>query len=221
MSKAEKIIDAIKEQGMIPLFYHDDAEVCYEVVNALYEGGVRIVEFTNRGEQALDNFKYLLKKRDKQWPDLLLAIGTIKTVKDAKAFLKAGADFIISPGIVEKVGKTIQAEGVLWVPGCMTTTEIMLAESCGAKLIKLFPGTLLGPSFVNAIKELFPGISFMPTGGVDLEQANLKAWFDAGVCAVGMGSKLITKEILKNRQYDILVNRTTEAISLLRSVRTN
>jgi 2-dehydro-3-deoxyphosphogluconate aldolase/(4S)-4-hydroxy-2-oxoglutarate aldolase len=221
MSKAEKIIDAIKEQGMIPLFYHDDAEVCYEVVNALYEGGVRIVEFTNRGEQALDNFKYLLKKRDKQWPDLLLAIGTIKTGKDAKAFLKAGADFIISPGIVEKVGKTIQAEGVLWVPGCMTTTEIMLAESCGAKLIKLFPGTLLGPSFMNAIKELFPGISFMPTGGVDLEQANLKAWFDAGVCAVGMGSKLITKEILKNRQYDILVNRTTEAISLLRSVRTN
>lgn len=219
MSKADKIITAIMQQGMIPLFYHDDKDVCYEVVDALYKGGVRIVEFTNRGPRALDNFKQLLKKRDKQWPDLLLAIGTIKTVKDAKFFIKAGADFIISPGIVEKVGKTIQDAGILWVPGCMTTTEIMLAESCGAKLVKLFPGNLLGPAFMNAIKELFPGIAFMPTGGVDLEQGNLKAWFDAGVCAVGMGSKLITKDILQNRQYDVLVNRTTEAIFLIQSVR--
>ncbi|RYG44777.1 MAG: bifunctional 4-hydroxy-2-oxoglutarate aldolase/2-dehydro-3-deoxy-phosphogluconate aldolase, partial [Chitinophagaceae bacterium] len=112
MSKADKIITAIMQQGMIPLFYHDDAEVCYEVVDALYKGGVRIVEFTNRGPHAVENFKQLLKKRDKQWPDLLLAIGTIKTVKDAKLFIKTGPDFIISPGIVEKVGKTIQDAGI-------------------------------------------------------------------------------------------------------------
>ncbi len=219
MSKPEKIIEIIKEQGMIPLFYHADEEVCYDVVKALYEGGIRIIEFTNRGEKAIDNFKYLLKKRDKEWPDLLLAIGTIKNVKDAKAFIKAGADFIISPGIVEKVGKTVQEADLLWIPGCMTTTEIMLAESCGAKLVKLFPGNLLGPGFMSAIKELFPGLLFMPTGGVEVERGNLKGWFDAGVCAVGMGSKLITKDVLINKQYDKMVQMTKDALALIEEVR--
>jgi 2-dehydro-3-deoxyphosphogluconate aldolase / (4S)-4-hydroxy-2-oxoglutarate aldolase len=221
MSKPEKIIAMIKEQGMIPLFYHDDQDVCYEVVKALYEGGVRIIEFTNRGEKAIDNFKHVLKKRDKEWPDLLLAIGTIKNVKDAKAFMKAGADFIISPGIVEKVGKTVQESGLLWIPGCMTTTEIMLAESCGAKLVKLFPGNLLGPGFMSAIKELFPGLLFMPTGGVEVERGNLKGWFDAGVCAVGMGSKLITKDILINKQFDKMAQQAKDALAMIKEVRAN
>lgn len=219
MSKAEKMIHAITEQGTIPLFYHDDVHICVGVVDALYKGGVRIIEFTNRGPKAVDNFKYLLNERDKQWPGLLLAIGTIKTVQDAKVFMKAGADFIISPGMLDKVGQTIQEADILWVPGCMTPTEIMLAESCGAKLVKLFPGNLLGPGFVTAVKEVFPGISFMPTGGVDIERENLRAWFAAGVCAVGMGSKLITKDMLNTRQFDLLAQRTKDALELIRSVR--
>jgi 2-dehydro-3-deoxyphosphogluconate aldolase/(4S)-4-hydroxy-2-oxoglutarate aldolase len=219
MSKAEKIIHAITEQGTIPLFYHEDPGVCHGVVDALYKGGVRLIEFTNRGPRAVDNFMYLLKERDKLWPGLLLAIGTIKTVHDASVFVNAGADFIISPGILDKVGQTIHAADRLWIPGCMTPTEIMLAESCGAKLVKLFPGNLLGPGFVTAVKEVFPGISFMPTGGVDIEKENLRAWFAAGVCAVGMGSKLITKDMLNNRQFDLLAQKTKDALELIRSVR--
>jgi len=209
----------IAGQGMIPLFYHNDKTLCYEVVRALYAGGARIIEFTNRGEKAIDNFKHLLMKRDTEWPDLLLAIGTIKDEKDAKAFIKSGADFIIAPGIVQEVAKTARESDLLWVPGCMTTTEIMLAESSDASLIKLFPGNVLGPLFLSAIKEIFPGIRFMPTGGVEVEKENLREWFKAGVCAVGIGSKLVTNDILVNKHFDNLAQRTKDALAMVKEIK--
>lgn len=219
MARSKSVIDRIKDQGILPLFYHDSADVCRQVVGTLYDAGIRIVEFTNRGENAVDNFKQLLKWRDQNWPGLVLAIGTIKTVKDAKPFIKAGADIIISPGIVEEVGERAHDNGILWIPGCMTTTEIMLAEANAARLVKLFPGSLLGPGFVSSVKELFPSMDFMPTGGVEVEHENLAAWFKSGVIAVGLGSKLITKSILENRQYDQLKESTQNVLELVRSVR--
>lgn len=221
MKKSKKVIELIKQQGMVPLYYHDDREVCFEVAKALYQAGIRFLEFTNRGREALTNFKYLLKKRDEQMPDLLLAVGTIKNVSDAKTFIKTGADSVISPGIVPGIGEITHDAGLLWVPGCMTSTEIMLAENCDAGLVKLFPGHLLGPGFMSAIRELFPAMNFMPTGGVKAEPENLKAWFSAGVCAVGMGSKLISKEILAGRRYDELTRLSVEALGIINEVRTS
>lgn len=220
MVKNECIIEQIKTQGLLPLFYHENADVCCEVVKALYEAGIRIIEFTNRGKNARENFKQLLKKRDKEWPDLLLAIGTVKNVEDAKTFIKTGADFIICPGIVKEVGKKVQDANLLWIPGCMTTTEIMLAENCGAGLVKLFPGNLLGPGFMSAIRDLFPEMHFMPTGGVEIQTENLKAWFGAGVCAVGMGSKLISSHVLVNKEYGKITQLAAEAIGIIRAIRT-
>lgn len=219
MIKTKNIIVQIRQQGLIVLFYHDDVKVCYEVVRALYKGGIRIIEFTNRGKNALANFKYLLKKRDEEWGDLLLAIGTIKIVKEAEIYIKAGADFIISPGVIKEVGEAVQEADLLWMPGCMTTTEIMLAEECGAGLVKLFPGNLLGPGFMRAIRELFPGMYFMPTGGVEAEHENLKAWFDAGVCAVGMGSQLVSKHLLVNKQYNKITQLAIRTRCIINKVR--
>lgn len=213
------IIKKIAEQGMLPLYFHPDPTVSVEVLKALYAAGIRAVEYTNRGEAALDNFKLLKETRDSELPELLLGIGTIKRKKEAKAFMKAGADFIIAPGMIEEVAETVHKEEMLWIPGCMTTTEIIRAEDAGAKLIKLFPGNLLGPSFVSAIKELFPDLYFMPTGGVEVSKDNLTGWFKSGVVAVGMGSKLITKEILANKDYSQLASKTKEAIALVNEVR--
>lgn len=213
------IIKRITEQGVLPLYFHKDATVSVEVLKALYAAGIRAVEYTNRGEEALDNFKLLKETRDQELPEMLLGIGTIKRKKDAKAYIKAGADFIIAPGIIEEVAEAVHKEEMLWIPGCMTPTEIIRAEEAGAKMVKLFPGNLLGPGFVSAIKELFPGISFMPTGGVEVSKDNLMGWFKSGVVAVGMGSKLITKEILENKDYATLVSKTKEAIALVNEVR--
>ncbi|MBY0535916.1 MAG: bifunctional 4-hydroxy-2-oxoglutarate aldolase/2-dehydro-3-deoxy-phosphogluconate aldolase [Chitinophagaceae bacterium] len=213
------IIQKVKEQGIIPLFFHSDLQVSINVIDALYKAGIRIVEYTNRGEAALVNFTALVKEKKTRWPELLLAIGTIKTSKEADSFISAGADFIIAPVVTPEVAYTVHEAGKLWIPGCMTPTEIATAHSLGARFVKLFPGNILGPGFVSAIKELFPDMLFMPTGGVELTEKNLTEWFSTGVIAVGLGSKLITKEVLESQQYDQLTALTQKGLELVRSIK--
>jgi 2-dehydro-3-deoxyphosphogluconate aldolase / (4S)-4-hydroxy-2-oxoglutarate aldolase len=217
MGKKETLLKLIPEQGILPLYYFKDAEVSVGLLRALYQAGIRAIEYTNRGEQALKNFEVMRKVCDEEMKDMYLGIGTIKNGDMAKAFIDAGTDFIVCPGLVKKVAEVADKHDMLWVPGCMTPTEIIKAESLGAKVIKLFPGNLLGPSFVSTIKELFPGLLFMPTGGVEVNKDNLTAWFKSGVCAVGMGSKLVTKPIMENKQYDELTKLTQEALALVKS----
>ena len=150
---------------------------------------------------------------------MYLGIGTIKNAAQAQAFIDAGADYIISPGLVEEAAAVADKNNVLWVTGCMTPTEIIKAENLGAKLIKIFPGNILGPGFVSGIKELFSGLQFMITGGVEPEEANLRGWFGAGVAAVGMGSKLITKTSLENKDYSKITQLTKESIALIQNIR--
>ncbi|WP_430898307.1 MULTISPECIES: bifunctional 4-hydroxy-2-oxoglutarate aldolase/2-dehydro-3-deoxy-phosphogluconate aldolase [unclassified Paraflavitalea] len=213
------IIQKVKEQGIIPLFFHSDLQVSINVIDALYKAGIRIVEYTNRGEAALVNFTALVKEKKTRWPELLLAIGTIKTSKEADSFISAGADFIIAPVVTPEVAYTVHEAGKLWIPGCMTPTEIATAHGLGARFVKLFPGNILGPGFVSAIKELFPDMLFMPTGGVELTEKNLTEWFSTGVIAVGLGSKLITKEVLESQQYDQLTALTQKGLELVRSIK--
>lgn len=215
----EGILNRIISQGVLPLYFHVDVEVSVGVLKALYAAGIRAVEYTNRGEAALENFEALKEVRDNELPELLLGIGTIKRKKEAKAFIKAGADYIISPGMIDEVAETANKEEILWIPGCMTPSEIIRAEEAGARFVKLFPGNLLGPGFVSAVRELFPEVLFMPTGGVEVNKENLSAWFKSGVVAVGMGSKLITKEILDTKSYETLTTKTQEALALVNEVR--
>jgi 2-dehydro-3-deoxyphosphogluconate aldolase/(4S)-4-hydroxy-2-oxoglutarate aldolase len=139
----------------------------------------------------------------------------------AQTFIDAGCDYIICPGLVESVAKVADASNVLWVPGCMTPTEVIAAENLGAKMIKLFPGNIIGMAFMQAIKELFPNLLFMPTGGVDTTKENIEGWFKSGVCAVGMGSKLVTKSIVENKQYDELAAATKQVLAIVKECRNN
>lgn len=219
MDRNESIIQQIKKQAILPLFYHKDPEVCVSVVTTLYDAGIRVIEFTNRGEQALVNFKKLVAERNSRMKDLQLAVGTIRTPDDATGFMKAGADLLISPVFDVDVADEAYLAKTLWIPGCMTPTEIHKAENAGCRLVKLFPGNVLGPSFVTGIRELFPSMDFMPTGGVEVDKENLKQWFDAGVCAVGLGSKLISKEHLDNKDYKAISERIVEAISIIKTIK--
>jgi 2-dehydro-3-deoxyphosphogluconate aldolase / (4S)-4-hydroxy-2-oxoglutarate aldolase len=218
MSKKNELLKLIPKQALLPLFFNKDTAVSVEILRALYRAGIKAVEYTNRGEDALKNFKEMRKAVDEEMSGMYLGIGTIKNAASAKAFIEAGADFLISPGLAEDVVKVADEHEMLWVPGCMTPSEIIRAEQLGAPVIKLFPGNLLGPSFLSTIKEIFPNLMFMPTGGVEAEEGNLKGWFKAGVVAVGMGSKLITKEIVARKDYEGLATSVEAALQLVKKV---
>jgi 2-dehydro-3-deoxyphosphogluconate aldolase/(4S)-4-hydroxy-2-oxoglutarate aldolase len=215
MKSKENSLKAITDQGSLPLFFYKDADVSLEIVRTLYRAGIRVLEYTNRGEAAFENFKILVKAVDQDMPDLHLGIGTIKTGAEARQFIDAGAHFIVCPVVDAEIGRLTHEAGLLWIPGCMTPTEINAAHQLGAGLIKLFPANILGPSYVSAIKDLFPGQLFIPTGGVDMDQQNMTEWFESGVCAVGMGSKLISKKILETNDYDQLYTITKKMIELV------
>jgi 2-dehydro-3-deoxyphosphogluconate aldolase/(4S)-4-hydroxy-2-oxoglutarate aldolase len=219
MEREALIQTEIKKQAVLPLFYHDDLTVCTAVTKALYAAGIRCIEFTNRGANAAANFSALLKERDVSWPDLLLGIGTITTAKDAETFVKAGADFLISPVFDAGVCDVAYLHKVLWIPGCMTVTEIHVAQQAGCKLIKLFPGNVLQTSFVEAIMPLFNGIEFVVTGGVDATEQSISSWLNAGVAAVGIGSKLISQAIVENADYTALQKKTEDILAIIQKVR--
>lgn len=183
-------LSVIQAYPVIPVYYNEDAQTCIEVLKASYAGGIRVFEFTNRGQNAPENFKALLSYRNEHLKDMKLGIGTIKTVTQAETYINFGADFIVSPIVKADLASVTAAHNVLWIPGCMTPTEINFAEELGAPLVKLFPGDTLGVGFLKAIKPLFPNLKFMPTGGVDVNKENIDGWLDAGVTALGFGSKL-------------------------------
>lgn len=219
MEKKETIQSLIPQQGILPLYFYKDTTVSIEVLKALYSAGIRAVEYTNRGEAALQNFKEMRKVCDSELKGMYLGIGTIKNGEMAQTFIDAGTDYIICPGLIESVAAVADTNSMLWVPGCMTPTEIIRAETLGAKMIKLFPGNILGPGFMSAIKELFPGLSFMPTGGVELDKDSISGWFKAGVCAVGMGSKLITKQLLEAKDYAQITKDTEKVLAIIQSIK--
>jgi 2-dehydro-3-deoxyphosphogluconate aldolase/(4S)-4-hydroxy-2-oxoglutarate aldolase len=218
MHKKKLVQQRVCKEKILPLYYNDSIETSIAVLKTLYDAGISIVEYTNRGEQALDNFIALKKIVNEEMPDLLLGAGTIKTTVDAQLFITAGADFIVCPVVNADVATIVHKAGLLWIPGCMTATEIFTAESNGATIVKIFPGNILGPKYISAIKDLFPSLLFMPTGGIEISKANLSAWFSAGVCAVGLGSQLVSKSITENKDYKKLHMLAKEALELVNGI---
>jgi 2-dehydro-3-deoxyphosphogluconate aldolase/(4S)-4-hydroxy-2-oxoglutarate aldolase len=218
MSDKKIILQSILDAGILPLFYCDSPTVTLEVIRTLYKAGIRALEYTNRGGAALENFTAAKKTLSREVPGLYLGIGTIKTAAEARDFIQAGADFIVAPIVNPEVAAIAEQAGLLWIPGCMTPSEIFLAQQHQAPLIKIFPANILGHEFVSSIRELFPGQLFIPTGGVEINKENIRGWFKAGVCAVGMGSRLISKDVLQHQQYDHLYKNTVTALEIVRSV---
>jgi 2-dehydro-3-deoxyphosphogluconate aldolase/(4S)-4-hydroxy-2-oxoglutarate aldolase len=215
----EKIIQAIIQQGVLPLYFHPDEEISIKILQALYESGIRVVEYTNRGKQALKNFRSIKKETYKQFPDLILGLGTVMDPKTAGKGIQNGADFLISPGYTRELSKFSDNENMLWIPGCITPTELFLAQDDGLKLVKLFPANTVGPGFVKSVREVFPDLLYMPTGGVNNE--NLESWFRSGVSAVGMGNSLISKEIVEDKNFDLLKSNTGTLLKQIAAIRSS
>lgn len=214
-----QIAQAIQQQGLVPLFYHADPAVCREVATAVYRGGSRLLEFTNRGDFAHEVFADLQKFIQRELPGMMLGAGSIADAGTAALFLQMGVCFLVSPALRTDVAITCNRRKVLYLPGCATLTEIGQAEELGCEIIKLFPGSVYSPQFVKDLKGPQPWTSIMPTGGISTTEESLRAWFGAGVVAVGMGSQLISSEILKNNSFDILESKVREALALIQSFR--
>ena len=214
-----EVIQNMKETGMVPLFYHPDIEVAKSVLKACYDGGARLMEFTNRGDFAIEIFNELIKYAIAELPGMILGVGSVTDAASASQYMLSGANFIVTPVFRKDIAVVCNRRKVLWSPGCGSLTEIAAAEEMGCELVKLFPGSTYGPGFVKAIKGPQPWTSIMPTGGVSTEEENLRGWFDAGVTCVGMGSKLISKEILNQKSYDELEERVRQAVSLIQRLR--
>jgi len=204
---------------MLPLYFNSSEEVSLDVLKSIYRAGVKAVEYTNRGDAALANFKKMVALRNAEMPGLLLGVGTIKNMQHASDYMSAGADFLVSPGFVPDVAAYCVSNDIFYAPGCMTPSEIIAAENTGIKFIKLFPGNMLGPEFLTTIKDIFPKLLFMPTGGVDTTKENIEGWFKAGVCAVGMGSKLVSKKLMEAKDYGSIESETKKVLELIGSIK--
>ena len=214
-----EVLLTVKEQGMMPLFYHSDIELSKEVLAACYKGGARLLEFTNRGDFAHEVFGELVKYCRQELPEMIMGVGSINDAGTAALFMQLGANFIVSASLREDIALVCNRRKVPYMPGCGSLTEIGRAEELGCEIVKLFPGSVYGPNFVKSIKGPQPWTSIMPTGGVSPTQENLKSWFDAGVICVGMGSKLISSAILKNGDFASLENQTRDALELIKSIK--
>ena len=214
-----EVAQKMLEQGMVPLFYHADVELGKAVLRACYKGGARLLEFTNRGDYAHEVFGALNKFCEEELPEMIMGVGSVTDAGTAALYMQLGANFVVTPVLREDIAIVCNRRKVLWSPGCGTLTEICRAEELGCEIVKLFPGGTYGPAFVKAIKGPQPWTSIMPTGGVAPTEENLKAWFDAGVTCVGMGSKMISKDILQNKTFDVLEKRVADALDLINQIR--
>jgi 2-dehydro-3-deoxyphosphogluconate aldolase/(4S)-4-hydroxy-2-oxoglutarate aldolase len=218
MARFTRIEVALKmaETGMVPVFYHADAEICKKVVKACYDGGVRLFEFTNRGDFATLIFAELNKWAQQECPEMIMGVGSVLDEGTAVMYIALGANFIVSPLVDEATARVCNKRKIAWSPGCGTVTEIGRAHELGAEVVKIFPGSEVGgPSFVKAVKGPMPWTSIMPTGGVSPTEENLKEWFEAGVTCVGMGSKLFPKEVLANENYSYITQKCEEALKII------
>lgn len=205
--------------GLVPLFYHPDVEVMQNVVKACYDGGARLFEFTSRGAFAHEVFASLVKYCAKECPDMILGVGSVTDAAAASMYMLMGASFIVTPVFREDIAIVCNRRKVLWSPGCATLTEIAKAEELGCEIVKLFPGGTYGASFVKAIKGPCPWTKIMPTGGVSPTKESISEWFNAGVTCVGMGSQLITKELVASGDYKTIETKVAQSIQLIKEIK--
>ncbi|MCF6360910.1 MAG: bifunctional 4-hydroxy-2-oxoglutarate aldolase/2-dehydro-3-deoxy-phosphogluconate aldolase [Cyclobacteriaceae bacterium] len=206
----------MKETGLVPVFYHKDIDVCKKVLKACYDGGIRVFEFTNRGDYAHEVFNALNKYAAEHAPEMILGIGSVIDAGTTSLYIQNGANFIVSPIVNSEMAKVCNRRKVSWSPGCGSLTEISYAEELGAEVVKIFPGSQVGgPSFVAAVRGPFPWTSIMPTGGVEPTEENLKGWFKAGVHCVGMGSKLFVKDGDGNFDYQQLTQKAKGTLAII------
>lgn len=211
---------AMADTGMVPVFYHPDFETAKEVILACYKGGVRVFEFTNRGDFAHETFGQLSKWAARECPDLILGVGSIVDAGTASLYLQLGANFVVGPLLNPEIFKVCNRRQVAYIPGCGSVSEIGYAQELGAEVVKVFPaGNVGGPSFVKNIKAPMPWSSIMVTGGVEPTEDNLSKWFNAGVTCVGMGSNLFPKDVVASKNWDQITQMCKDAFTIINQVK--
>ncbi|HRV54662.1 MAG: bifunctional 4-hydroxy-2-oxoglutarate aldolase/2-dehydro-3-deoxy-phosphogluconate aldolase [Flavobacteriaceae bacterium] len=213
-----EVAQVMKDTGLVPLFFHKDIEIGKKVLKACYDGGARLMEFTARGDFAHEVFGELNKYAIKELPGMIMGVGSVTDAAAASLFMSLGANFVVTPVLREDIALVCNRRKVLWSPGCGSLTEIAKAEELGCEIVKLFPGGTYGPGFVKAIKGPQPWTSIMPTGGVSPTEENLKGWFEAGVTCVGMGSNLISKEVIANQDFEALKKAVKDSLAIIKNL---
>lgn len=217
MSNVKKhvCLENIRKQKIIPLYYHADLETACEILKACAEGGVKVIEFTNRGDFAQEVFAHLVKFAQKELPEMILGIGSVTDAATAAMYMQLGANFIVSASLRKDIATVCNRRKIPYLPGCGSLTEIGEAEELGCDIVKLFPGSTYGPGFIKAIKGPQAWTEIMVTGGVSPDKENLSTWFDSGAVAVGMGSKLIRKDWVQEKQFGKISEAIRDAMSMI------
>lgn len=214
------VLTSMKQTGLIPVFYNGDFEIVKNIAVACADGGAKAIEFTNRGDRAIDVFKQLCQFRDESKPELILGVGSVCDAPTAAMYIAAGADFIVGPLLDEETAKLCNKRKIPYSPGCGSMTEIHKAHELGVEICKMFPGAQVGgPAFVKAVKGPCPWADIMPTGGVSPTKESLTEWFGAGISCAGMGSKLITKELVAAKDWAGITAKVKETIELIKQIR--
>ena len=214
------VLNTIVDIGLVPVFYHDDVEVARRIVAACAAGGARVVEFTNRGDLAYQVFSDLVRHFARHEPDLILGVGSVLDPGTAALYISSGANFVVGPVLNPEVARVCNRRKIAYSPGCGSASEISAAEELGVEICKVFPGEQVGgPAFVKAVLGPCPWTSLMPTGGVDVTEQSIQAWVNAGVCCVGIGSKLITKQSVAAGDFEAITQKTAQVIGWIKKAR--
>ena len=215
-------LSAMKQIGVIPVFYNSDFEIAVKIADACVAGGARAIEFTNRGDRAIDVFTRLAKYRDAECNQMILGVGSVCDASTAAMYINAGADFVVGPMLDEQTARICNSRKIPYSPGCGTVTEIHRAHCLGVEICKIFPGGQVGgPAFVRAVKGPMPWTELMPTGGVSPAKESLGEWFKAGIACAGIGSKLINKELVEAKNFDAIREKVAQVIEMIKDAREN
>lgn len=218
--KRLQVLNNMIDSGIVPLYYNKDVEICKQVIKACYSGCITLFEFTNRGDFAHEVFAEIMKWSAKECPGMIIGVGSVIDGGTASLYIQMGANFVVAPILNPEVAKVCNRRKIPWIPGCGTLSEINYAEELGAEIVKIFPAAEIGgPAFVRNIKAPCPWTSIMASGGVTPEHDNLKAWFDAGVACVGMGSRLITEILVKEKKFNELTTRVNDTIKIIKQLK--
>jgi 2-dehydro-3-deoxyphosphogluconate aldolase/(4S)-4-hydroxy-2-oxoglutarate aldolase len=215
-----QVLNTIIDTGLVPVFYHADINVAQKIVQACCDGGAKVAEFTNRGDFAPEVFKQLSQFVSQEHPDIILGVGSVIDAPTAALYIAYGADFVVGPVLNERVARLCNRRKIAYSPGCGSASEISYAEELGVEIVKIFPGSSVGgPSFVKAVLGPCPWTRIMPTGGVDATEESIKAWFRAGVACVGMGSKLIRKDLVAAGDWAAIADNVRQVLAWIQEVR--